>query len=76
MDTSMLSDLGPAVWLIGKFAVILGLGIYSVFAFVIVRQVTMMTKTLQIGLEPTLKVFAFLHFFLAIGLILISIFIL
>jgi hypothetical protein len=76
MDPSLLADLSSSAWIIAKLVAILGLGIYTVFAFVIVRQVAMMTNTLQLGLEATLRVFAYLHFFFALILLAISIFIL
>lgn len=76
MDTSFLAEIGPTVWMGAKIAVVFGFVIYAIFAFVVVRQVSLMTKTLQLGLEPTLKVFAYLHFFFALILLAISIFIL
>lgn len=76
MDVPMLGDIGPAAWFGVKVLFILSMGIYSIFAFVIIRQVDLMTKTLQLGLESTLKVFAYLHFLLAICLLLISILVL
>lgn len=72
----MINDLGPAVLDGAKVLIMISMGIYAVFAFVVVRQVDLMTKTLQLGLESTIKVIAYLHFLFAVGLLLISIFIL
>lgn len=71
-----LSQFGPDVYLIAKVAVIFLLGIYSVFALVIVRQVGLMNRTLELGFENVIAVFSYLHLFFAIGLLLISIFVL
>ena len=40
---------------------------YIIFAFVMVRQVNTMTKTLEVGLETTLRVVAVIHLLFSIG---------
>ncbi|EKE06391.1 MAG: hypothetical protein ACD_19C00014G0005 [uncultured bacterium] len=65
-----------SVWPIIKILVIILLGIYIVFAFVIVRQVQLMTDTLEVGFEKQLKFLAFLHFLFAIAVLIFSIIIL
>jgi hypothetical protein len=40
---------------------------YIVFAFVMVRQVNTMTKTLEVGLENALRLVAVLHLLFSIG---------
>lgn len=49
-------------WLIAKFMVCFALFLYVVFGGIMVRQVSLMTESLQLGLEWLLKVIAFLHF--------------
>ena len=69
---SELSQATPIFLLIAKAVVLLFLGLYIVFAFVVVRQINLMTTTLRVGLESALQVFGFLHLILAVGLFLIA----
>lgn len=68
--------LSLSIWPLIKIFVIILLAIYIVFAFVIVRQVQLMTDTLVIGFEKQLKFLAFLHFLFAIAVLVFSILIL
>ena len=68
--------LSLSIWPVIKIFVIILLAIYIVFAFVIVRQVQLMTDTLVIGFEKQLKFLAFLHFLFAIAVLVFSILIL
>ena len=52
-----------------KIAILLILSIYAIFALLIVRQVTSMTKTLITAVSPAVRVIAFLHAGFALGLI-------
>ncbi len=65
-----------SIWPVIKILVIILLGIYIVFAFVIVRQVQLMTDTLEVGFEKQLKFLSFLHFLFAIAVLIFSIIIL
>jgi hypothetical protein len=59
-----------------KIGVIILLSIYLVFAFVMVRQVRIMTETLELGYENSLRMLSYFHFLFAIGVLLYAIFIL
>ena len=61
-----LTDL---VWLLA----ILFLVLYVIFAFIIVRQVNLLNRTLGTALSPLLKVFAFAHLVISIVIFLLSI---
>ncbi len=65
-----------SLWPVVKILVIILLGIYIVFSYVIVRQVQLMTDTLEIGFESQLKFLSFLHFLFAIAVLVFSIIIL
>ena len=65
--------LDTQIWFVVKIMIIVGLSLYSIFAFVIVRQVTHMIATLSVGFELPIRTFAFLHFFAALGLLILSI---
>lgn len=56
-----------------KIAAIFALLVYSVFAFVIIRQVNLMTETLEIELEGLIKAAAIIHFIFAILVLLYAI---
>jgi hypothetical protein len=53
-------------WSIGKFFVLIGLGVYLVFAFVVVRQVKLMTQVVTGFLTNSLRIVAWLLFLFSI----------
>jgi len=61
-----LPIIGISMWAIIKTFSLILLGIYLVFGLVVVRQVKMMTDTLQLGFETLAKVLAFAHLAFAI----------
>ena len=64
--------IGVSVWLIVKVFFLIGLVIYLIFALVIVRQVNIMTDTLDLSFEVPIKVLAIFHFFFALGVLVIA----
>ena len=56
-------------WILIKIPVLILLGLYLVFAFVVVRQTRIMTDTLEIGLEVPIKILSYLHFLFALALL-------
>lgn len=52
-----------------KIAVLLILSFYAIFALLIVRQVTSMTRTLITEISPIVRVVAILHAGVAFGLV-------
>ena len=57
----MFFGLEAQVWLIAKIFVLFAFLIYIFFAMVVVRQVSLMTSTLQVGFEPSIKIFSYAH---------------
>ena len=55
-----------------KWAILLILLFYAIFALIIVRQVDLMSKALITSISPTLRTFAFFHAIFAIGLIILA----
>lgn len=53
-----LPVLGDSVWVIAKILVLIGIGVYVVFALVVVRQVKIMTETLEVGFEAPIRLFS------------------
>lgn len=51
---------------IGKIFALIGLGIYIVFALVVLRQVGLMISTVEVGLEGFIKLIAWAHLLFAV----------
>jgi hypothetical protein len=54
-------NAGSFVWLGLKLMTIVGIGIYCVFAFVLVRQEQLMSKVLEAQSEKILSVLSWIH---------------
>ncbi len=54
------------IWIVIKILAVTVLALYIVFAFVIRRQVKVMTDTLTLGFEPVVKFLSFFHLIFAI----------
>ena len=68
--------LGFSVWVVVKLLFLFALLIYIIFCLVIVRQVNLMTETLDVGFESPLKLAAVAHLILAIGVFILALIIL
>ena len=68
--------LSLSIWPIIKILVIILLAIYIIFAIVVVRQVQLMTDTLEVGFETQIKFLSFLHFLFAVAVLVFAIVIL
>ncbi|MFZ5932735.1 MAG: DUF5657 family protein [Patescibacteria group bacterium] len=53
--------IGVSVWLVAKIFALVAFLIYIVFAVVVVRQVQLMTDTLEVGFETVLRFLSFAH---------------
>lgn len=58
--------MGISVWLVAKIAALILLGMYLIFALVVVRQVQLMTDTIEVGFEIPIRLFSYLHLIFAI----------
>jgi hypothetical protein len=68
--------MGIQIWQVVKIIVCFSLLFYVIFAFVIIRQVNLMTDTVKLSLEWLIKAIAFAHLIGAIFILLIAILIL
>jgi len=57
----MTDQVGFFMWFAVKLIVLVGLGIYIVFASVIVRQEQLMAKTIEAASEKILSILTWLH---------------
>lgn len=64
------------VWTLLKLFFLFGIGLYIVFAGVVIKQVNLMTETVKMPLEPTLKTIAWAHLILALAAFLLALVIL
>ena len=63
-------------WGIAKGFILFGIAIYVVFGFVVVRQVKLMTNTLQLGFEGFIKTISYLHLLFSIAVFIFALLIL
>jgi len=58
--------IGISVLGVAKIFVLFALGLYIVFALVVIKQVSLMTKTVEVGLEGFIKLIAWAHLIFAV----------
>ncbi|HLE49077.1 MAG TPA: DUF5657 family protein [Patescibacteria group bacterium] len=68
-----IPQLESTGFIILKIAAIVGMALYVVFAFVVLKQVNIMTQTLEVNFEKPLRIAAALHLFTAILVFIYSI---
>lgn len=66
-------DIAFITGLVLKSFVLLGLGLYGIFAVVMVRQEHLMADVLEEGFEPVLRLLVYIHLFAAIGTFLLAV---
>ena len=72
----VLLDVNFNVWLGAKISVLLALILYILFAFIVVKQVGLMSKTLNGVFNLPIKIFAWLLLFLTITVFILSLIVL
>lgn len=66
MDQIINSLLNLDIWAIGKFFVLIGMAVYVVFAFLVVRQVKLMTEVVSGMLTNFLRFVSWVFFLFSI----------
>jgi len=64
------------IWGVAKIFVLFGMAIYVVFGFVVVRQVKLMTDTLQLGFEGFIRLLSYVHLLFTIAVFIFALIIL
>lgn len=72
----MSPDITTILFVLLKFLVLFGLGLYIVFATVILRQEQLMADVLEESFEPVLRIAAFFHLAGAVGVFVLALLIL
>lgn len=62
----------PVLLLLTKLFFLIAFFVYVFFAGVVVRQVYLMTGTLEVGFETQIRLIAWIHFFVAVGVLLFA----
>lgn len=63
----MISPIfGISIWLVVKIAALILLGMYLIFALIVVRQTKLMTSTLKLGFEGLIVMLGYIHLAFAI----------
>lgn len=55
------------IWSIGKLFVLIGLAVYAIFAFVVVRQVKLMTEVVSGILTHSLRIVSWIFFLFSVS---------
>lgn len=72
MDNLINQILNLNIWGIAKLIVLFGLAVYIIFAFIVVRQVKLMTQVVSGILSGFLNVLAWLFFLFAIAVFVLT----
>ena len=69
-----MNEINSVVLMVGKTIALLGLSVYLLFAYIVLKQVSTMTRIISGNLNPYIKLLSRLHFLLA-GLVLLLAFV-
>lgn len=72
----MIPVFGLSIWFFAKILFLIAIVVYIIFALVVVRQVGLMTDTLEVGFETPVRIVAWGHLLFAIGILILAILIL
>lgn len=68
----MTPSLTQAIFVVVKVLALIGIGLYAVFAAVLIRQEQLMARVLEESFEPILRILVILHFAAAVGLFILA----
>jgi len=61
-----------SIWPLIKIFVLVSLSLYIIFAIVVIRQVQLMTDTLEVGFETQLRIASYIHFLFAVSVLIFA----
>lgn len=76
LNEALLQEINDPLWSVVRVLILIGLGIYILFAGIVVRQVMLMTDTLEVGFETPIRLVAVLHLLFALATFLFALLIL
>lgn len=62
-----MTNILPLIMFGFKIFTLVGLGVYGIFALVMVRQEQLMAKTLEAQFEPIIRLLVWIHLLAALG---------
>lgn len=74
--TGLLPFINISIWAVAKVFVALALALYVIFGLVVVRQVQLMTDTLEVGFETLVRILAIGHLVFSIVVFILALIIL
>ena len=74
--TQVLPILGVVAFLISKVLVLFALVLYAIFAFVVLRQIQLMTDTLEVGFEAPIRLLGISHLIFSLVIFVLALIIL
>lgn len=72
----MITNLDLSAWFLVKLLFLSAFLLYVAFAGIVVRQINLMTNTLEVGLEGFLRLVSWMHFAFAVGVFILAVLIL
>jgi hypothetical protein len=72
----MIPDFDNFISIFLKIFTLIGLGVYFVFALIVVKQVSVMSQNIHDLYNSHLRIFSYLHFLFSVLIILLAIFLL
>lgn len=73
---SPVTNAGAILMFLLKGLFVTAFFLYIIFAFVVIRQVRLMSQTITTPLEPVLRLAAYAHFFLVLAVFVLAVIIL
>ena len=64
--------VGFSIWFFAKIFFLFGIGLYLIFALVVVKQVNLMTETIELPADPLLRTLAWAHLIFAMAIFLFA----
>lgn len=66
-------DVNAIIYLFVESMFLIAIGVYLIFAFIAARQIDNMQNTVITPLSPLIRLIGYLHFFLAVGVLIFTI---
>ena len=61
-----------AAWTIAELFVVAFLVIYTIFSLVLIKQVNLMIKTVEVGLDTPIRFIAYAHLFISVSVLIFA----
>jgi hypothetical protein len=72
----LITSQVPIIWVAVKIFFLIGLGVYLIFALVVIKQAQIMTESVKMQFEIPIKLLALIHFVFAVGVFIFALIVL